>query len=436
MWGAHWTIGLEKRGIPAVYVVDEPFVEDVKITLEKEGMPALRTVVVPHPCGTIPDEQYPQIIPKLVDALTRPLSASEKQSAAASPKRIGRIAISGTLDEVQEYFYRRKWSDGLPVIPPTEDKVKEMLAGTSRAPDEKVTATMWPEKWAVNVEKVAIVGAMAGCKAEYMPVLLAIIEAWGNGRQFESTARSTTSFVFPILVNGPITRAIEMNGANNALGPGNRANATIGRFLRLAMINLGGSWPGINDMSSQGNPAKYSFCFAENEEKSPWEPFHVSMGYKKEESTVSIFHGGWTHLGNWPQLDRIAQGLVSYTITNGAIVLMDPLPARELAQKGLTKRDAEEYIASQAVTTKKDIRYKQGHYYEDTVRAVEWAKSDPSRRQSTRWPIYFLDLPDDAPVHPYSPDVVKIIVVGGGTNSFAQTWPVSMPSMANVDKWR
>jgi hypothetical protein len=256
MWGSHWTIGLEKRGIPSVYVVDEPFVEDVKITLEKEGMPALRTVVVPHPCGSIPDEQYPEIISKLVKALITPLTEKEKQIGAPVQRKLGRVAISGTLDEVQDYFYEHHWSDGLPIIPPTEEKVKEMLKGTSHSPDEVVTTYMWPESWMVTVEKVAIVGVMAGCKPDYMPVLLAIIEAWGNGKHFESTVRSTTSFAFPILVNGPIRNQIGMNAGGNALGPGNRANATIGRFLRLAIINLGGSWPGINDMSSQGNTAK------------------------------------------------------------------------------------------------------------------------------------------------------------------------------------
>jgi len=295
---------------------------------------------------------------------------------------------------------------------------------------------MWPESWTVTIEKVAIVGVMAGCRPNYLPVLLAIVEAWGNGQHFESTCRSTTSFAFPILVNGPVRNEIEMNAANNALGPGNRANATIGRFLRLAIINLGGSWPGINDMSSQGNPAKYSFCFSENEEKSPWEPFHVSMGYKPEESTVSIFNGCWTHLGNWPQLDRIAQGVVAYTIAQGVLVLFDPLPAKELAERGMSKQDVEDYIATQAITTKKDIRYKQGHYYDDTIRAVQWAKSNPSQGQIVRWPMNFLELPDDAVVHPYPREIVKVIVVGGGTNSFAQTWLASLPSMAGVDKWR
>ena len=117
-----------------------------------------------------------------------------------------------------------------------------MFKGTTHSPDEMVTESMWPEKWEVTVEKVATVGVMAGCKPQSMPVLLALIDAWGNGN-FYSSVRSTTSFSFPIVVNGPIRKTLEMNSGTNALGPGNRSNATIGRFLRLAVYALEGHGP-------------------------------------------------------------------------------------------------------------------------------------------------------------------------------------------------
>ena len=308
MWGAHWTMEFEKRGIPSVYIVDEPFVEDTKITLEKEGMPSLRTVVVPHPCGDIPDEQYSKIIPKIVDALTLPLTENEKKTGELTPKKMPRIALAGNLDEVQDYFLSHRWSDGLPIVPPTEGRVKEMLKGTSHSPDEVVTTTMYPESWTATVEKVATVGVMAGCKPEYMPVLLAMVEAMGKDL-FRTNIRSTNSFTNATLVNGPIRNEIGMNAGINAMGPCNQANATIGRFLKLAIINLGGSWPGINDMGSQGNVSKYGFCFPENEERSPWEPFHVSLGFQPEDSTVSVFYDGKAHFGNTVDLDRIAEGI-------------------------------------------------------------------------------------------------------------------------------
>lgn len=160
-----------------------------------------------------------------------------------------------------------------------------------------MTEAMLPERWKATVEKVAINGVMAGCKPVDMPVLLAMVEAFSKGL-LEGTVVSANSFSFMLVVNGPIAREIGMNSEVNALGPGNQANATIGRALRLFLTNLGGLTPGINLMACQGNPSNYSFAFAENEEASPWEPFHVSMGFKREESVVSIFSGGWSHGGN------------------------------------------------------------------------------------------------------------------------------------------
>jgi hypothetical protein len=131
----------------------------------------------------------------------------------------------------------------------------------------------------VTVEKVAIVAVMAGCNREYMPLLLALVEAWGNNRMLCQAARSDRTFTEMIIVNGPIRHQIGTNSELNALGPGNWANAAIGRCLRLAIVALGGSVAGLNDLSCQGNPIKYGFCFSENEEKNPWEPFHVSPGF-------------------------------------------------------------------------------------------------------------------------------------------------------------
>jgi hypothetical protein len=431
MWGAHWTIDLEKRGIPCVYVVDEPFVEDVKISLEKEGMPALRTVVVSHPCGAVPDEQYPTIIPKLVESLTAPLTEKEKRDGVITRRKPSRIAMAGTLDEIQDYFNSRHFSDGLPVIPPTEEKVATMLKSTHHAPDEIVTTSMFPENYTVTVEKVAIVGVLAGCNPEYMPVLLAAIEAFSKG-YFESVVRSTGGFAFPMVVNGPIRNEIGMNYQGNAMGPGNRANATIGRFLRMAIINLGGSWPGINDLSIQGNPTKYTFCFAENEEASPWEPFHVSMGYQPTESTISIFSGCWSLLGHTDSLDIIAQGIAKFPWRNGAIVLIDPGWASELKKQGLNKEDVEEYVWSHAVIPMKEFR-SEIHYKYNIEPILKGAEMYGDKYI---WPKSYLDLPDEAIVQAYPRKYVKVIVVGSGIGMFGQAWKASHPSITGIDKWR
>jgi len=432
MWGTHWTTKLEKRGVPAVYIVDEPFVEDTQITCEKEGMPLLRRVIVPHTCGEIPDERLPEIMPELVDALTTALTEEEKKTGIIKPTKVPRIAFTGTLDEVQNYFDIRFWTDGLPIVPPTEKKVIEMLNRTSHSPDE-VVSTMWPEGWTATVEKVAISGVMAGCKPAYMPVLLAIVEAFGKGA-FSSGVRSTNSFSFPILVNGPIAKEIGMNSGINALGSstGNKANATIGRFLRLAIINLGGSVSGVNDMSSQGNPSKYSFAFTENTERSPWEPFHVSMGYKPKDSVVSIFSGGWSHLGNHSKLDLIAKGIAKFEWPNGITLLIDPMVARSLAKKGYSKKDVEEYIWENATETMGEFKARK--YYSQFIERILKGKSMYGEKYL--WPKHYLNLPDDAVVQVYPRKYVKAVVVGGETNPFVQAWKFAYPSMVSVDKWR
>ncbi len=166
-----------------------------------------------------------------------------------------------------------------------------MLKGTSHRPEEIVTKAMLPQKWTATVENVAVNAVMAGCKPADMPLLLAMVEAFAKGG-YASTVVFANSFSFMVVVNGPIAKAIGMNGDVNALGPGNQANATIGRALRLFLTNLGGLNPGTNLMACLGNPSNYSFAFSENEEASPWEPFHVSRGFKKEESVVTIFTGG------------------------------------------------------------------------------------------------------------------------------------------------
>ena len=340
MWGSHWTMALEKQGIPGVFIVDEPFQADVQITCEKEGMSQLRRVVVPHPCGDVTDEQLPGFITQLAGALTRPLTGDEMNPSAKRIETAPRVAFRGTVSDIDRFFSKRGWSDGLPIIPPTERAVAQMLTGTKRGAQEIVSDNMYPESLTVTVENVAIVGVMAGCEPSYMPVLLSIIDAM-NVEWYSSTVRSTSSFSLAILVNGPIARQIGMNCGMNALGSGtgNKANATIGRFLRLALICLGGSRTGISDLSSIGNPSKFSFAFAENEVASPWEPYHVSAGYGADESVVTLMSGGWSFVSPFARLiddidrglDSMASAIAHFELPNGALLVMDPMAANKLA---------------------------------------------------------------------------------------------------------
>jgi len=201
-----------------------------------------------------------------------------------------RIEVPPLSDPV-ETCYERGWSDGLPVVPPTEERVLEMLDGTARSPNE-VIGLIPPNLVPCTVEKVAINAVMAGCRPEHMPVVLTAIEAALMPAFGLHGVLATTNACTPvIMVNGPIARAIGMNAKGNVFGQGNRANAAIGRTLQLVVRNVGGGRPGEIDRSVFGSPAKYSFCFAEDEDDPRWESYAVSLGYSPRASTVTIFPG-------------------------------------------------------------------------------------------------------------------------------------------------
>lgn len=189
-------------------------------------------------------------------------------------------------------MYARGFTDGLPVIPPTQESVLEMLAG--RSPRDTI-ATLAPNDAPITAELAAINAVMAGCLPEYFPVVIAALKAMAVAEFNLLGIQTTTNPVAPVLlVNGPIRGRIDVNGARGCLGPGWRANATIGRAVRLVLVNCAGATPGDVDKAIHGMPGKYSFCFAELEEASPWSPYHVDQGFSAEQSTVTVFGGQGT----------------------------------------------------------------------------------------------------------------------------------------------
>lgn len=194
----------------------------------------------------------------------------------------------GDSEDPIEACHERGWSDGLPVVPPTPERVYRMLQGTSRQADE-VLGLMPPDLVPCTVEKVAINAVMAGCKPEYMPVVLAAVEAALVDEFGMHGILCTTMFAGPlVLVNGPIAKRIGMNSGVNCLGQGNRANASIGRALQLIVRNVGGGRPGEIDRATMGTPGKYSFCFAEAED-SDWDSLAAERGFNKDQSVVTLF---------------------------------------------------------------------------------------------------------------------------------------------------
>ena len=219
-----------------------------------------------------------------------------------------RIELAALEDEFEAAF-DRGWSDGLPVVPPTEARVLRMLEGTTRAPDD-IVATVPPDLAEVTVEQVAINAVMAGCRPEYLPVVLAAVEAACTERFNMHGLLATTYFSGPIIVvNGPIANRIGMNSEGNVLGQGNRANSTIGRALQLVIRNLGGGKPGEVDMSAIGSPGKLGLCFAEREHDSPFTPLAVEKGMAPGTDALTLYAGhGPTAIVD--QLSRTPESLI------------------------------------------------------------------------------------------------------------------------------
>ena len=204
------------------------------------------------------------------------------------------IRISADTDAI-EHTYTLGWSDGLPVVPPTPLRVLRMLSGSNR-PGSEIIGEVPPNLIPCTVEKAAINAVLAGCQPDYFPVVLAALEAALKPEFSMHGLLATLWFSGPVLiVNGPISRRIGMNWAGNALGQGNRANATIGRALQLIIRNVGGGVPGGVDRSVLGNPGKYTFCFAEDETDPDWQPLNVARGFAPGSSTVTLFHGDGVH---------------------------------------------------------------------------------------------------------------------------------------------
>jgi hypothetical protein len=268
----------------------------------------------------------------------------------ASKLRARRVEAAELEDEI-ELFFDRGWTDGLPVVPPTEARVLRMLLGTTRAADE-VVAVVPPDLVPCSVEKVAINAVMAGAKPEYLPVILAAVEAACTESFNGHGLLATTYFSGPVvIVNGPIARAIGMNSGGNCLGQGNRANATIGRALQLVIRNVGGGRPGGVDRATLGNPGKYTFCFAEDEAGSPWEPLSVERGFAAGTSTVTLFAGEGPR-GVVDQLSRSPESLarslagallgVSHpklALGVDAVLVVSPEHARVFREGGWSKAD-------------------------------------------------------------------------------------------------
>jgi len=316
--------------------------------------------------GKTLDEDLPEMRPGCGSKTLEPGIAESLELAFGDVKLQSRqIDISGADDPI-EACYERGWSDGMPVVPPTPVRVLRMLKGTARASHE-VIGLMPPDLVPCTVEKVAVNAVMAGCKPEYMPVVLAALEAALDEAFGLHGLICTTMFGSPmIMVNGPIARAIGMNSGGNALGQGNRANATIGRALQLIIRNVGGGRPGEIDRATLGNPGKYSFCFAEAED-SDWLPLAQERGIEPGRSAVTLFPGEGVQ-GIIDQKSRDPESLVrsialslravdhaKLAMAGDAVLVVSPEHARVFSEAGWSKQRLREELEQLLLAPGKDL---------------------------------------------------------------------------------
>jgi len=301
---------------------------------------------------------------QMVDDLLRPLTAEEaKPSQIQKQHENTNIQVTGkdyqdAYQNVNDLFLDSRWADGLPIVPPTPALVKAMLAATTRSPDE-VVGQVAPKNGTATVEKIAVNSVMAGAKPEYFPVILAAMDGFVD-KHFDLThvQASTGSFTPVVIVNGPLARELNFNSGIGMLGHGWRANSTVGRALRLSLLNIGQTWPAVNDMALTGRFEAYTFfTFAEDEAKSPWEPYHVSLGYKPEDSTVTVATSGTPLvLGGGAVAPWTAQGILDTVVARTSnvvfgwvhsqtyILVLHPDCAYELGKLGYTRKSLQAWL--------------------------------------------------------------------------------------------
>jgi hypothetical protein len=318
--------------------------------------------------------------------------------------------------DVMELLFDSGWTDGLPVIPPTPRNVQRMLTGTSRQPGELI-GRIPPKGGRATVEKIAINAVMAGCKPAYLPAVLTAIEALLDERCNTRGIQCSTHISTPLLiVNGPIAQELDINSGHNVFGQGWRANATIGRAVKLALVNLGGAIPGVTDKATFGHPGKFTYCMAENEAANPWEPLHVERGFAATESTVTVFGAEAPHNINnhWSATPHALLRTIADTMATlgsnhlylggESFVVLGPEHAEVLARAGWSKRDVRTLLFEQARKPLAEVKLG-GMYGPDTRRNL-WP----------RWIEHDNEL-ERIPIARRAEDIVILVAGGAGRHS-------------------
>jgi hypothetical protein len=321
--------------------------------------------------------------------------------------------------DLVEWYFEQGWTDGLPVVPPTRAAVEAMVAALGGEPD-LVECRVPPRHGSLTREVLAINLVMAGCKPDYAPVVRAALLALTQPAFNLNGVQATTHMAAPLLVvNGPMARLVGMNGGVNAFGSGNRANATIGRAIRLVLLNVGGGVPGDLDKSTLGHPGKYTYAVAENEDDSPFAPYHVEKGFAAEDSTVFVIaaeppHSVTNHVADDPEgiLDSIASAMSTIANKNAVssghcAVVLGPEHARTIAARGWTRHDVRNYLHMNSFNLFRALSFdhRYGRVYNRNL--PRWYRREPEAH---------------IPIVP-SPDHIHLFVIGGAAGRFSAFIP-------------
>lgn len=433
-----------KYRVPTVAIHTQMFAAVTRSVVRVNGMPRMRQVYVPHPVmgkspqqlrayvdGDDPVSGRP-VMQEVIEGLTGALT-DEDIKGLSFERSTPRLCQPATEEELHQLFLENDWTDKLPIILPTEERVADVLKHTSRKPEETVgrmTPTHFREFWEYTVEKVAVNAVMAGARPESFPVILALAASGGSAR-----GSSTSSVASMAVVNGPVRNELGMNSGIGAMGPYNHANATIGRAYGLLSQNLqGGSVPGHTYMGSQGNNYAYnSLTFAENEERSPWEPLHVQRGFRPTDSVVTVFGGCQSTaftLGlrrqHWRE--HVRNMLRGMDPNASPTLLLDPITARLFIDIGglETKQQLIDWVYDNACMPA-------GEYWD--YQLVQNYKYPRATFGEEPYASKLAAAPD-AMIPMFTREEINVVVVGGETNGYWRIMGAGLRKSVSVDEWR
>ena len=410
---------LAEGGTPAGLITTTAFKRLAEAELASLGSSGLPMLVIEHPLGGQPPEA---VGVRAADALGQLVglfgtARAPRAESAAAPRAEAPDQLSIEEGDAYAEFVRREWCDGLPIVAPTPERVRAMLGRADGSASLGLMPPLWRE---CTLRTLAVNAVMAGCLPAHFPVVVAAVEAMLDPEFNLYGVQATTHPVAPLVIaGGPHARAIGLHGGSGCFGPGFHANATIGRAVRLILMNVGGGWPGRHDMATQGSPAKFAYAVTEHTEQSPWAPLHVGLGFDPDASVVTVYGGEGPHNVN-DHVSTTAAGILNnvadvavslgsnvgwYFRQSQLLVVLGPEHAATIAADGFTKADVQRFVFEHARLPLGRLRL-----------GGMWGMHD--------WPAWMQKATDDQVMLPQVPSVEDVfVIVAGGSGKHSAVVP-------------